>query len=561
MSDGRDLTPPAGPAREAGWLLASLACGLIPAVLTLYPAWSRTGVAADDARQHVFWMLRLQDPGAFPHDRLADYFQAVAPVGYQAVYGLLAKVGVTPLVASLWLPLVLGLGATLFTYGIARCLSRNPIAGLAGCLLLNAHLWRHDDLASATPRAFAFPLFLGFLYFLLRGSWKGAALMVAGLGLTYPQVMLVALGVLLVRLVQWDGGPRLTADRTRWAFGLSAIAASLATIVPFLDATRGYGPVITAAEAAGLAEFQKKGRSAFFTASWWEYWVVGPRSGLLRYLPSSSPMLALGALLPLLGRLAPKAAWEQARPGLIVLGQVVAVSVGLYVASHLLLFRLHLPSRYTMHTVWMAAAIAGGLAVALMVDALHRRSGPSSRPIMATVLTLLLGLSLWSPGRAWFDVGLRAGPSPDLYRFLAKQPPDSLVASLSLEADYIPLFAGRSVFFARELAIPYHQGYFRTVRSRAEALIQAQYSPDPSVLDRFNRDHGIRFWLIDKDAYSQGYVNHQPVLRQYLPRRVRETMMVRQTTPALARMAASASVFESTRLQLIDVRKLNARGR
>ena len=55
---------------------------------------------ADDVREHVFWMFRYMDPGLFPQDPIADYFQSLAPSGYASPTGCLAKVGIDPLLAS-----------------------------------------------------------------------------------------------------------------------------------------------------------------------------------------------------------------------------------------------------------------------------------------------------------------------------------------------------------------------------------------------------------------------------------------------------------------------------
>ena len=65
-----------------------------------------------------------------------------------------------------------------------------------------------------------------------------------------------------------------------------------------------------------------------------------------------------------------------------------------------------------------------------------------------------------------------------LVKYLAEQPKDMLVASLSEEANNIPAFAQRSILVGREFAMAYHPIYFRQIKRRAVDLLQAQYSPD-----------------------------------------------------------------------------------
>jgi len=60
-----------------------------------------------------------------------------------------------------------------------------PTAGFIATLLLNQSLWMKDDLVSATPRAFVYPLFLAFLYY-LRRSLLPVCVAIALLGLFYP---------------------------------------------------------------------------------------------------------------------------------------------------------------------------------------------------------------------------------------------------------------------------------------------------------------------------------------------------------------------------------------
>ena len=64
------------------WALAlALGLSVLYAIPDLRLAFSGPYVAQNDARQHVFWMERFRHPDAFPHDLIADYYQAVAPPG------------------------------------------------------------------------------------------------------------------------------------------------------------------------------------------------------------------------------------------------------------------------------------------------------------------------------------------------------------------------------------------------------------------------------------------------------------------------------------------------
>ncbi|NEQ85703.1 MAG: hypothetical protein F6K26_38040, partial [Moorea sp. SIO2I5] len=64
------------------WFSLSLTFTLVYSLLALREAFSGEYIVQDDARQHIFWMMRFLDPELFPKDLIADYFQTVAPAGY-----------------------------------------------------------------------------------------------------------------------------------------------------------------------------------------------------------------------------------------------------------------------------------------------------------------------------------------------------------------------------------------------------------------------------------------------------------------------------------------------
>ena len=89
-------------------LSLSLAFAIIYGILALQQAFGGEYVVQDDARQHIFWMQRYLDPGAFPNDLIADYFQSAAPLGYDLLYRTLARLGLEPHLVARVLPFFFG---------------------------------------------------------------------------------------------------------------------------------------------------------------------------------------------------------------------------------------------------------------------------------------------------------------------------------------------------------------------------------------------------------------------------------------------------------------------
>jgi len=187
------------------WLSLSLAFAVHYSILGFQQSLTQYSIQ-DDARQHVFWMRRFVDPELFPQDLIADYFQSVAPSGYSTLYQLFATIGIDPVVLSKYLPIVLGLITTAYCFGVCLEILPVPVAGFMATAMLNQNLWIEDDLVSATPRAFIYPLLLAFLYYLLRGSLLPCLVAIALQGLFYPQCVFISSGVLVLQVLYRMGG-------------------------------------------------------------------------------------------------------------------------------------------------------------------------------------------------------------------------------------------------------------------------------------------------------------------------------------------------------------------
>ncbi len=506
-----------GPRALRAWFALALLFAVLSGLLALGEAFSSPYVVQDDQRQHVFWMARYVDPGAFPGDPAADYFQSVAPAGYRAIYRTAAAFGVHPYAFAKALPLFLSLATAAFAFGVAYGVASSGMVAFLGSWALIQNLWLMDDLASATPRAFLYPLFLGFLMAVTRGSGPGTAAAVVGLGLFYPQLVLVAAGVLVLTLFAWRAGRLVFTPEPLWRrTALWGLPAALLVLLPYGVTSSPQGPVITPEEARTLSEFGPGGRSAFFDPEPDRFWLCGERSGAIprewceaRARHASAlpvPLLALtfaaGLAAPFgVRRFLPRPAGWRWGDGLGLWPRVAGASLACFLAAHLFLFRLHLPSRYAQHPLRILSALSLGIAVGAVLSmalAWGRRRGGLARA--ATLLGAgALGLGVLAAPFAATRVawhGYAEGRHPELYRYLASLSPGTLVASTDAEAANLAVFAGVRVLASGELAIPYHLGYYRAYRERGEALVRAEVSPDPSVVHAFLERYGVDFWLL-----------------------------------------------------------------
>lgn len=521
------------------WLGLSLTIAAIYPVLALQEAFSSSYVVQDDAQQHVFWMSRFVDPALFPNDVMADYFQSVAPWGYATFYRLFAGVGIAPLLLHKCLPIVLVLISTAYAFGATLQILPIPFAGFLTALLLNQSLWARDDIISATPVAFVYPIFLAFLYYLLRRALLPCVGAIVLQGLFYPQCVLIFAAVLLLRLGCWQGVRlRLSGDRRDYRLAGLGLTAAFLVLLPHALEPAKFGAVITGAAARQLFTFSPNGWSAFFLDNPWQFWFCGKRSGFLpsewcdvsyevnglTLVPFGLPQIWLGLLLPLLlkfGDRFPLA--QQIRRNVVILPQIGLASIGCFLAAHALLFKLHLPNRYGEHSLRIIFALAAGMALTVLFDALLRLGAAHSRSLLFSILATCLGIALLIyPHFIAFDdtpfpvIRYRTGKATALYEFFAQQPKDIQIASLATEANSLPSFAQRSIVVGGQgFVLPYHLDYYREMTQRTIDLMQAQYSSDLAEVKQFIQHYDVDFWLLEELSFKPKYLNSNPVFEEF----------------------------------------------
>ncbi|HHP7232359.1 MAG TPA: hypothetical protein ACFCUY_16050 [Xenococcaceae cyanobacterium] len=551
---------PDGDRRWQFWYLLTMMFALSYGLMALQEAFDGQWVVQDDARQHVFWMMRYLDSDLFPNDLIANYFESVAPVGYKTVYFLATKLGVSPLIFNKLLPPILGLVASRYGFFLIRQIFPIPIGCFISTLLLNQILWLKDDIISGTPRAFAYPLFLAFLYYLSKRSLFPCTVTIALLGIFYPQCVFLASGMLLMQLIQWRGiTPYLSQNTNDYFFGFVGLGVAFSVMLPYALHVSEYAPTITRAEALALPEFQPGGRSAFFKSSFWGYIFDGGRSGLLPRSLYTPVTVIFGFFLPLIIRFPRKLPLvKQVTQQVAILPQLIVVSVVMFLLAHALLFKLHLPGRYTGLSFRIVIALAAGIVLTAILQALQQQIIASSwsKKLFNIVLIGIITISVVAyPSFVdrFPSTKYKEGKADALYQFLQQQPQDTLIASLTSEADNLPTFTQRSILASREYAIPYHLGYYGPYRQRVADLIQAQYSTDPEVVKSFIRHYDITHWLIEATSFTPGYISENNWILQHQPeaQAALENLQTKETS-ALATYQDKCSVFNDTRYQILS---------
>lgn len=559
------LTAPAdrtSRSRTIFWLILSLTFAAVYAILGMKQAFSGEYIVQDDARQHVFWMMRFVDAELFPNDFIANYFQSVAPAGYSTLYKLAATIGIHPLFFHKILPLFLALISTYYCFGICLEMLPVPLTGFIASLLLNQHMWMTDDLASTTARAFIYPIFLGFLYYLLRGWLLPCLGSIALIGVFYPPYALVAAGVLILRLLNWENSRLcLSRDRTNYLFCSAGLGVAFVVMLPYALDKSEFGPTYTAAEAKKMGVFAADGRNAFFRPNPIDYWLTGRGSGMFPKSLFTPVTHCAGLLFPLLlvfRSTFPLA--KQIQSSIWLLLQLFLASLAMFLAAHATVFKLYQPGRYTAYSLRIIIVLITAIALTLIIDAVCLWASTTQKnwdfkSVFAIITTTIIFVAVVLYPclvEEFPTVGYVEGKMPELYKFFQQQPKDILIASIAPEVDYLPTFSQRSVLVGKEYAVPYQKGYYSRFQQRVSDLIRAQYTPDRSVLQNFIKTYGIDFWMLDRNALTLQYVEDYGWIDDFDSTPEAIASLKQGKIPVLAQAMTNCAVFQNQILVVLE---------
>ncbi|MHC5778088.1 MAG: hypothetical protein ACYTXP_30400 [Nostoc sp.] len=545
------------------WYSLSLTFAVGYILMGLRQAFSSKYIVSDDAREYISWMYRYFNPDLFPGDLIADYFQSVTPIGYGILYKIIAALDIDLTFFSKIFPIVLGLITTSYCFLVCMEILPVPMVGFIASLLLNQSLCMHDDLFSATPRDFIYPLFLAFLYYSIRSSRLGILIVLALQCLIYPLIGFVDLLILALRLFRWQNR-QITISQNRKDFILFAAAMMIAgiLILPYAIQSSQFGPAITAAVARTMPEYWDGGRVSYFSHNIIIYWFFGRDSGFLALI--SPPQLLFGFLLPIILKFQSHfLLTKQLKDEVKLLLLVVIASLIMFFIAHALAFKLHWPSRYTHHTFKMVLALTAAISITLILDATFRWSRQNGRQILILGATIILGAGLvLYPSSFSLKVFPKTpyvvGQVPTLYNFLQKQPQNIVIASTSGEADNIPIFAQRTILVGKEYALPFHTKYYAQFRQRMLDLINAQYTEDINQIKDFIQKYHVTFWLLERSAFTPEYITKNTWLQQYQPAAQQANANLQKVLPVLATLINSCAVLETDNLVLLKTECIKA---
>lgn len=541
--------------RALYWALLVLSIGVYLAQAFLQPFSLRYDpfVIQDDARQFLAWMPRISDPSLLADDLTADYWQSVSPPLYALPFRLLALIGIEPGITARLLPVLLIVLSAALAWPLAKQMAPDPIATFVSASLVMVLIVHDDSIFSSTPRAMAAPLVLLFLKGLLDEKPLPILAALGLLALIYPAPAMACLGMLCLSRLKLV--PKLGLDLGWRSIALVAAGCliTLGLALAFRGELERWQPILTFEQAKGLPNLMSpQGRNTLLQRDGSIGWLCSPRMG---YLPEvvkcRSALLGPGSLVNLL-IFAPMA-WlgfgylrqnNPKNPDRIYLLATAATLV-CWAAAALVMFKLHLPSRYSQRLLAPLEMLAIGRLVGDALAASYLYARP--RKLLWATLGLLL-VAFATPKTLLKRPQDRQG-----LEYIAKLSPGVRIGGLADDLNMVSALTGRRVLASTEHAIPYQLGYYGPYRARLADSMRAVTAPDAHQLAAYIAKYRLDVVAVDPDILRSGLP----------PKRYRATLpdvIIAPGRPALASAPTTCRLYSGKRLILFDGACLQAWG-
>lgn len=537
--------------------------------------WDKYRVVKDV--QNSYWMARYQDPTLFATDYLLGYrLIEVDVLGLQFIlyprslgYGLLfylASFVIDHIWLSKWLAFALMPLCVTYLFKLGKLLGDNLTAMSLSLLFVFFILASHQStsIAGGLQRAFAVPLLIIFLYYMIREQCIGAGLMIVMSALFYwPNFPLTVLayGLSLIKVEpRFKVSLNMTRSRLLPLVGsllLSMLFIALEVAVEFKSFVPKDVPVFQD------PSYQSKGATPMFINFPWlgRGGIFDTGTDVLNFIV----LLGLGALIyRIVGRRSlqrlPGACWRLLAAGIIMYAASFFFLLGLSSSV------LYQPSRYTRSTLfllalcfvglnwgdflkkapnwfrrkaplliffivsltlalvatyllfptrllllpllWFMGLILGGMAVVLGGSSLFwlTRRGRRLRGAGRFVIPLAIGIIVVSAGVFYIrTLGIRTiNPSDaerDIYEFIGSLPKDAVLAGDPVVMSGIPLFSQRSVLF-RDL----HPNMNPNAPIFILDFFDAQYAESAETVLDFCQRYNVSYLVLDTTDFTPDYL-------------------------------------------------------
>ncbi len=505
-------------------LIFTILSSSIVFLIAYWPAIINPYVINDDVRQQIYWMQRWIDPELYPEDLLSKYAQNYVPWGVQAVYWLGSFI-MNPVQFTKVVTGILFVVNSLFIYGLGTRFrdERYAVILVTTSFFFTSFLWK---ISGGLSQGFAFPLMLGYLYYLQSNKLMATGLILFLQSLFNPYTFLICLVSHCFYYI-WNFGSdsisvlygltkklHKSPDSKNLRAPLFALAPVLLGVVVMAAKYMYYSPaefgrLVTRAQMSGNIEYSALGRYEIYPQPSFLYELIRP----LTYLfPIQEKIWLVGYVAMFIFFTLQLLAWTRRDKkvnynGFSFLGYLLPASFVLYAVSSFYLAQLFLPERYLELSLNIAYLFVFAYGFKILLDGPKFSQFSSIK--FCSPFAVVAGIFVYGCGTYNYS------QFSHVYNFVNNLPKNVLIAGNPKIMDNVMVFGKRNAFVTYELSHTWLDKYWSIIKKRNEDFFQAYYADEASAVADFASYYGIQYIIVsaedfDSNAISKNKISFEP---------------------------------------------------
>jgi hypothetical protein len=473
-------------------MLCISAAALAVYIIAHWQAFINPYAINDDVRQQIFWMQKWSEPGLYPDDYLAGYARNYVSWGVIAIYRVASRF-VNPVQFTKVITGILFILTALLIYRLSRVFrdDHTPILAVGVYFLFGTFL---GNMSGGLPRAFAFPLLIGYLCLLAENCLLEASLLIMLQSVFLPYIFLLCLTTHMLYLVHLVTKGDFSGRKVLCIFPLAA-GVCIVLLKHVALSSPEFGGLVGMPEIAGKIEYTAAGRFEILRPLYRElieHWIFilpfrewGRFCGWL----SAAAVAFLGAFA--IAKIKKESIhWA----GFRVFGYLMVASFTLYILAFTIPLKLFIPSRYVEYSLTLFYCLAFALCLRIVIDSLNLTR--FIFPALFLFLALLGAVRLHNVDLYDFSA------DASLYRFLSTIPLDVTIVGPPEVMDNVVTFSRRKAFVTYELSHTWIEPYWSVIKQRSFDFFSAYYSDDAEKIRTFCKQNGIGYIVVREEDFS-----------------------------------------------------------
>ena len=451
----------------------------------------------DDVNQYIFPFYTIKDPCLFQNDILAEYSLKHNSVGTVFIYNLFS-VFFDPLILTKILPFILCWLSAIYVFLIGKDLYSLPVGFLAANMF-TLYSWTFFYFSGGNPRAFAFPLALSFIYYLIKNSYAALSIILILQILFYPPIALISIFILIILVLQNTKNSICETGKKKVykKFYFCCIIIISFIMLYFLYGKRDnfMGSLVSFNDIVNMAEFHSDGRVPFFVGL---HKIFTDRAVMERII--GMPINIFPAWFLIYNLFFGLFLISEKKVKINQIFNIFLISsLIMYILSWLLLFRFFYPGRYLkfylpIYLIFLSALIINKYVIEEF----------NCKTFFRLSIISLLIIILFLP---FLHNNLSTFRNKGLYKFLSTLPKECLLAGHPAIVNEIPLYSKRKVFVQEELSLPFYKNYYQMIRRRTYDFFRLYYSCSIDEVKNICKKYKIDYLILAKEHFKKIYLD------------------------------------------------------